>query len=71
MLKRTTTKLFATCAFCFGMAFSLSAFGFGSCQSCWDGCQADFDYCVNAGYPEENCRITWRSCGISCGCPIP
>ncbi|WP_223619381.1 hypothetical protein [Lysobacter sp. ESA13C] len=71
MLKRTTTKLFAICAFCFGMAFSLSAIGSGGCQSCWDACQAEFDYCIDAGYPAQNCQITWRSCGISCGCPIP
>ncbi|MBX9403736.1 hypothetical protein K4L06_20715 [Lysobacter sp. BMK333-48F3] len=70
MLKRAS-KLLGICAFCFGAAFSMSAFGAGGCQSCWDNCQVQFDQCMDSGSPAYVCQTNWRHCGLSCGCDIP
>lgn len=65
-----SNRVMAACAFCFGIAFSMSAFAAG-CVDCWDGCFADRRACRAAGHPPSVCAANFNACGSVCGCPIP
>lgn len=60
----------AVVAFCFGVAFSMSAFA-ASCSDCWDNCFAERRACRAAGHPAAVCAENFNACGNVCGCPIP
>ncbi|MGO1071575.1 hypothetical protein [Lysobacter sp. CA199] len=70
MFKSKRNRITATCAFCFGVAFSLSAFA-NNCASCWDGCFAERRACRAEGHPASECQAIFNACGNICGCPIP
>ena len=67
---RHTRRTLAATAFCFGLAFSLSALAAG-CQECWDNCFAKRLQCRAAGNPVAVCTAAYQACGRGCGCPIP
>lgn len=71
MLTTSRHRVPALIAFCFGVAFSLSAFANDACQDCWDACFADRDACLAAGYSSNVCYINFRHCALQCGCVIP
>lgn len=71
MLATSRHRAPALIAFCFGVAFSLSAFANDVCQDCWDACFADRDACLAAGYPTGACVANFHTCALRCGCVIP
>jgi hypothetical protein len=70
MFKRKNHRILAMCAFCFGVAFSLSAFA-ATCEECWQSCFAQRVACRAAGTPASVCLINYNACGRACGCQIP
>lgn len=69
MFKHTRRTLAVT-AFCFGLAFSLSAFA-ASCEDCWNNCFSQRLACRAAGNPPAVCTANYQACGRGCGCQIP
>lgn len=70
MLKNKNNRALALCAFCFGLAFSMSAFAAG-CAECWDNCLSARLACRAAGNPPSVCIASYNACGRGCGCQIP
>ncbi|SDY28357.1 hypothetical protein SAMN04487939_101627 [Lysobacter sp. yr284] len=68
--RRASAAYLAGFAFCFGLAFSLSASAVG-CSDCWDRCFAERRECRQAGNPSAQCQENFQDCGNGCGCPIP
>ncbi|KWS03588.1 hypothetical protein AZ78_1136 [Lysobacter capsici AZ78] len=65
-----SNRVMAACAFCFGLAFSMSAFA-ATCEECWQSCFAQRQICRAAGNPPSVCTANYNACGRRCGCQIP
>jgi hypothetical protein len=71
MFKKTRITLAAVFALGIGMTVTGGATANG-CSACWNACMAELEACVdNPNNNAEWCYITYRSCGIGCGCEIP
>ena len=58
-------------AFCFGLAFSLSAFAGltpEQCAFCWDDCNARAELCRAEGGRPLDCGLERHRCVNACGC---
>lgn len=61
----------ASLAFCFGLAFSLSAFAGltpEQCALCWDDCNARAQLCREEGGTPGECGRERLRCVNACGC---
>ncbi|MET4726300.1 hypothetical protein ABIE09_000071 [Lysobacter enzymogenes] len=66
----SSRRVLAATAFCFGVAFSLSAFA-NACEDCYQNCLIQRSACRAAGTPQEQCLTAYAQCRHRCNCQLP
>ncbi|QWP74737.1 hypothetical protein J5226_13780 [Lysobacter sp. K5869] len=67
---KPTRRVLAATAFCFGLAFSLSAVA-TACEDCYRNCLVERSACRAAGTPSEQCLAAYAECRRLCNCRLP
>lgn len=66
----SSRRVLAATAFCFGVAFSLSAFA-NACEDCYQNCLIQRSACRAAGTTQEQCLTAYAQCRHRCNCQLP